>query len=107
MTPTEAKAIFAVQCTEEGQGLNDKQAAKRVAEMAGEKTAERSSHDVPVSSLLIPSGDVALPSGATELTPVGQEWYTFMWNGHKFLARTEDSKGLTTKKVVAYMERVD
>jgi hypothetical protein len=53
------------------------------------------------------SGDVNLPDEATELMSVGSGWYTFKWQGHKFIAMTEESKNLSTKRNIVCMERAD
>jgi prepilin-type N-terminal cleavage/methylation domain-containing protein len=55
----------------------------------------------------VQTDEVSLPSGATDVVPMGDGWYTFRWDGHKYLARAEESKELTTRKVIACLERMD
>ena len=105
-TEREANAIVAVQDTSGGKELGPAEALAKSTE-AYAVPEGRSRQTAQPSLLPSSTGDVSLPDGATDLIPAGSGWYTFRWDGHKYLARTEESRELTTKRVVVCVGRMD
>jgi len=47
--------------------------------------------------------EIGLPNGATDVISVGTDWYTFRWDGHKYLAKIDS----INKCSIVCIERLD